>query len=325
MAPTVHVEDFAALYEEWEAILPSCSTNTIFVTPWWQQTWWRHFGHGHELILLSVRDNGSVQGIAPLMLKDGVLGFLGGDDLVDYHDFLVPEGNEAAFYGALFDYLPALEWDTLELTSLPGKSKALTHVPRHAEYKGYAVEVQEEDMAPVARLPSTWDEYVAGLSRKRRHELRRKLRRLETAGDNRQYICDSPATLPDYMPEFFRLHRASSPEKAEFMTVEREGFFIDVAVELGSRGQFKLSFMELDGVPVATCANLVYLDSYLLYNSGYDPSYSHLSVGLLNKALAIKEAIGARKRNFDFLRGTERYKYDLGGKDQPIYRMAIRR
>ena len=325
MSHADRVESFEAIETEWEKVLPSCSTNTIFVTPWWQKVWLRHLGSESELRLLAVRENGATLGIAPLMLREGVLSFLGDSDLFDYHDFLVPQGTEASFYGALFDYLSTAEWHTLDLMSLPEESPTLQCIPALAEKRGYSVEVREEGMAPFASLPPTWEEYIASLSKKDRHELRRKLRRLESAGESCQYMCESPQTHPDCMQDFLRLHRASNPEKAAFMTPQREGFFIDVATELGARGQLKLAFLELDGLRVAACINFDYLDSYLLYNSGYDPSYSKLSVGLVNTALAIKEAIEAGKRTFDFLRGTERYKYDLGAKDHAVYQMVVRR
>ena len=76
---------------------------------------------------------------------------------------------------------------------------------------------------------------------------------------------------------------------------------------------------------MASCICFDYADTYLLYNSGYDPEYSSLSVGLLNKAFCIKEAIEVGRDTFDFLRGTERYKYDLGGKNSSVYQMVIRR
>jgi CelD/BcsL family acetyltransferase involved in cellulose biosynthesis len=119
--------------------------------------------------------------------------------------------------------------------------------------------------------------------------------------------------------------RESSPEKMAFLTQEREKFFVDIARELAVRGQFKLYFLELNGVRVASCICFDYADSYLLYNSGYDPGYSNLSVGLINKALCIREAIEEGRRSFNFLRGSERYKYDLGGKNQVLYRVTGRR
>ena len=50
-----------------------------------------------------------------------------------------------------------------------------------------------------------------------------------------------------------------------------------------------------------------------------------LSVGLINKAYAIREAIEAGRRRFDFLKGAERYKYSLGGQDRAIYRIVVTR
>ena len=127
------------------------------------------------------------------------------------------------------------------------------------------------------------------------------------------------------MRDFFRLHRASSAEKHAFMTPERERFFLDIAIELASQGRFKLYFLEVDGIRAASCICFDYGDSYLLYNSGYEPSYASLSVGLINKALCIQDAIEKGKRSFEFLRGRERYKYNLGGKDRAIYKMVVRR
>jgi CelD/BcsL family acetyltransferase involved in cellulose biosynthesis len=323
--PSVRVGGFEETHEEWEGLLASCPANTVFVTPWWQKVWWDHFGLGAELMILSVYDADRVLGIAPLMRKNGTISFLGDTDLCDYHDFLAPTDGEAAFYGALLDHLSTVDWRTIELTSLRADSSTLAHLPAIARGMGFEVDVAEEDKAPAMSLPPTWDEYVAALPKKDRHELRRKLRKLEAAGAIKQYVRGDPKDLREDMKDFFRLLRASSPDKAQFMTGAREEFFTSMAVELGSRGEFHLAVLEVDGIRVASCINLVYLDTCLLYNSGYDPDYSSLSVGILNKALAVKDAIETGKRSFDFLRGAERYKYSLGAQDRVIYRLTIRR
>ena len=324
MRPTVALHDFDDLQEEWDRLLPFCHTNTVFVTPQWQRTWWDSFGQASQLRLLSVRSNDTLLGIAPLRETAGALHFIGDTDLCDYNDFLVRRGSEEAFYPALLDYFDG-QASQVELRSVPESSPTLRHLPPQADRYGYTVAVEQEDVAPIASLPGTWDDFVASLGKKDRHELRRKLRRLNAAGSFTQHVCQDPGAIADGMADFFRLHRGSRPDKKRFMNAERERFFTKVAVELGARGQVKLAFLELNETRVASCIYFDYTGSYLLYNSGYDPAYSNLSVGLLNKALAIKQAIEAGKCSFDFLRGDERYKYDLGGKDRRVFRLTLRR
>ncbi len=324
MALSVRLDTFEEIKDSWEAILPLCASNTVFVTPWLQSVWWRHFGQGSELRIISLWDGGSLLGIAPLRQLGADLSFLGGTDLFDYHDFLIPEDHRG-FCAGLLDRLEPMEWETIDLASIPEASATLKVLPTVAREKGYAVVVEEEDKAPVKLLPGSWDDYLGGLNKKQRHEIRRKKRRLESTGTFRQYKCQGIDDIRDGMVDFLRLLRASSPDKARFMTPAREAFFLDVAEELAPRDQFALSFLELNGVRVASCINFDYANAYFLYNSGYDPSYSQLSVGLLNKAFAVEEAIRAGRGRFEFLRGTERYKYDLGATDRAVYRLVIRR
>lgn len=325
MAVTVVVTEVEEIADGWGDLLPSCWTNTVFVTPWWQTTWLNHFGDRSTIrTIAATNGDGALVGIAPMNVADGLVTFLGNTDLFDYRDFLVRKGEEDAFYPAVFDEIDSWEWDTVNLESVPKESPTIRFAIAVAKDKGWHVTVEEEDKAPFKTLPDSWDDYVSGLGKKYRHELRRKVRKLGNSGEVSQYDC-TREMLPGYLPDFFRLHRMSSLEKAEFMTEARERFFTELMETAAARGHLKLSMLDLDGVRVAACINFDYEDSYLLYNSGYDPAYSQLSVGFVNKAWTIKDAIESGKRTFDFLRGTERYKYDLGAEDRSIYKIMIRR
>lgn len=325
MAGSVAVESFASIAERWEELLPQCWTDTVFVTPAWQRVWWGCFGETYRPLILSLWDDGRHLGIAPLMMRDGVLSFIGDADLFDYHDFLVPKGCEDRFYEVLFEHLVDLDWESMELKSVPQGSPTVGEVQVAAARLGLRTEVQVEDVTPAVLLPDTWEGYLATLAKKDRHELRRKLRRLHAAGTVGQSECPSPDAHGDCMSDFFSLMKSSSREKADFLNPERERFFRAFAAELAPGGTFRLFFLEIDGIRVASCICLDHSGEYLLYNSGYDPGYSPLSVGLLNKALSIKEAIEEGRKGFDFLRGSERYKYDLGGTDRLLYRITVRR
>ena len=325
MAYSVQREDFESIGGAWEEMLAHTAADTIFITPWWQRLWWRRYGGDARLELLSVRRGDDLLGIAPLMISGDTLSFLGDTDLFDYHDFLAREGCETEFYNALWEHISALDWRVLELKSLRESSQTLARLPALAQARGWQSQITQEDVSPFTNLQPSWDEYLMGLRKKDRHELRRKLRRLQNGGNARQYAHCEPQAVADAMPEFFRLMRASSGDKDDFLTADRERFFRELAADLTARGQFKLFFLEVDDVRVAACICFDYGGDFLLYNSGYDPEYSALSVGLLNKALCIREAIESGKRQFDFLRGDERYKYNLGGQNQTVHELVIRR
>ncbi len=174
-------------------------------------------------------------------------------------------------------------------------------------------------------LPGSWDAYLATLSKKDRHELRRKLRRLGGAGDVAFREVASTEGLDAAMDDFLRLHRESREDKADFMNAHMEEFFRQVITCFVGSGMGKLFFLDVNAVRTAAVFCFDYEGRRLLYNSGYDLRYSHLSVGLLLKAMTIENAIEAGMTCYDFLRGNEPYKYDLGGIDSPIYQCMVER
>ena len=326
MTVSIRQESFDSIWERWEKILPLSATNTVFVSPWWHKTWWDNFGEGSDSLILSVSEDSELLGIAPLMTSsNGTLTFLGDKDLSDYFDFVVTRDREERFYPALLEYLSELDWTNFDLPSLPSGSPTLERLPELARAKGWEVSVEEEETTPKAELPGSWDEFLAGLRKKDRHELRRKIRRLDRESENRQYSAADGDSLDGSMREFFTLLRASREDKNEFLTPDREKFFLDMAHELASRDQFRLYFLEVDGEKVAACICFDYGDDFLLYNSGYEPAYSRLSVGLINKALSIRTAIEENRKVFNFLKGNERYKYNLGGRDEAVFHMSVTR
>jgi CelD/BcsL family acetyltransferase involved in cellulose biosynthesis len=81
---------FHDLRAEWRHVLSQLPFQSVFFTPQWQETWWRHFGATRQLHLLTVRsDDGTLQGLAPLMSSNGAeapprLELLGDLELCDY-------------------------------------------------------------------------------------------------------------------------------------------------------------------------------------------------------------------------------------------------
>ena len=317
-------ETFESLDQEWRALLPGLCFKSPFHTPAWLRVWWDHFGKAHEPLLLSFRDGGRLRGIAPLMRSSDRITFLALSDVCDYHDFLFPCGEGEAFLSALLDKLQTLEWSALRLEGLRDGSAALTLLPALAEKRGFSASVAPEEVSPHIPVAASWDAYLGALSKKDRHELRRKMRRLEGEGSVKVTTATS-ATLASDVARFLELLKDSREEKAAFLTLERERFFHNLAIAMDREGHLKLFFLELDGLKVAAAFVFDYANAYYLYNSGYDKRYESLSVGLLLKALLVQDAIEHGKREYDLLRGAETYKYHLGAQDRWLKTLIIER
>ena len=330
---------FDALKEEWNDLLTRSRFNTIFLTWEWQTTWWRHLGRRRgTLCILAGREDGHLIAIAPLYLREDagqVLQVIGCIEVSDYLDLIMEAGREEAVYRDFLAWLagPAVpRWDAVDLCNQPDVSLSHSLLPALAEAAGYAVEVFQEDVCPVIALPpggdeAAWDAYLERLDKKERHEIRRKLRRVEReAPEAAIRFVDGGPDLPAAVDAFIALHRNSRSDKHAFMTDEMQAYFRAIAEALAARGWLQLSFLELEGKAVATYFCFDYENAILVYNSGYDPAdIPQLSPGWVLLAKVIQRAIELGRPRFDFLQGDEDYKHRFGGVDEPVFRTTIRR
>jgi CelD/BcsL family acetyltransferase involved in cellulose biosynthesis len=319
------ITSFHDIETEWESVLKESTADTLFLTPQWQKVWWDTFGDGRTMVGFSYPTNGEVTAIASLAKSGETVSFVGSQDTFDYNDFAIKPGHEEGFYKALLKGMEEQDTRTLQLDSLRESSPTLEHLPEMARSLGYTVEVEQEDVTSGICLPGTWDEYLGMLNKKDRHELRRKLRRMESQTEWKCYSLTEPAEVADRLGNFIDLMRMSRTDKDEFMTPERELFFYNITQRMAELGQLQLYFLDLDGATVATSLCFDYRGSRLLYNSGYDPEYAYYSVGLLLNAMCLRGAIDQGLTYFDFLRGPEPYKAHLGGQQRSLYQMVVKK
>jgi CelD/BcsL family acetyltransferase involved in cellulose biosynthesis len=332
---TVERVEFGAVEAEWRELFACCDPSYPFLSPTWQRIWWEEFGNGsgqqtadsrqREPVLLRVADGGKACALVPLMREGDRLTFAGNTSICDYMDVVGSEDGRAALLEAVLRSLGEEPWSELVLWAVREDSPTFKALPGVCASLGLSCETEVEDVCPQLDLPGDWEEYLAGLGKKDRHELRRKLRKLSQGGEPELEVLTSEDDVNAAMDDFLKQHKTSRADKETFMTPQMEGFFRRVVPALAVEGAVEMTFLKLGGVRAA-CVLCFRTDSaLLLYNSGYERAYAGLSVGLLSKALALQRAIEQGMRRFDFLRGAEPYKYDLGAKDVPVYRCVIRR
>ena len=325
---------FAALHDDWNALLARSRANTLFLTWQWQTTWWRCLGEG-DLWLLAWYDADRLVAIAPLYLHTDSAGLrrfdlVGCVEVSDYLDLLVEDGREEAAYNALLDWLcsdACPPWDVTGLCNLAETSLTHSRLPELAAARRLEAVTSLEDVCPLILLPDSFETYLQEiLSKKQRHEVRRKLRRIEEEATVRWYVVDAASDLSQEIDAFVRLHRLSKQEKLGFMTEDMEAFFRAIMQTLHDAGWLHLAFIDVNGAKAAAMLSFIYDDRLLVYNSGYDPaSYAELSPGIVLTTRLIEDAIQRGLRVFDFLQGNEIYKYRFGAQDTVVYSTVIRR
>lgn len=258
----------------------------------------------------------------------------------DYATILAAPADLAEVAGAVADALARppdpghghQPWDIVDLRRLSSRDPVLPALEGalRARSDGWQVIREQEDVCPVVTAPSgDWDDYLATLDKKARHEIRRKLRRAAAAGEVSIEIAAPTAGALD---AFIDLHRARFEQEGLFPDTEggeRSRRFIHRLGELelaeGERGQLHVALIRCG--PRLIFAALAFDDgrTCFLYNSGMDPSASETSPGVTGTATYIHDRLAAGRRRFDFLRGDEPYKYEWGAVDEPIERLLVRR
>ena len=320
---TITLESFDSLTSCWLQSESLLMWDCIFVLPPWLEVWWHDFGSEAELYLGFFRKGGTIAGIAPLLLGGTEASFIGSTDLCDYLDFVIVPGKEVDFFNILLDDLQGRGIRRLNLRPLRPNSTVLTYLVGIARNRNYDVSCKVEDVSLELDLPPTWQEYLNTLTQKQRHEVNRKLRRLGEAGDVNYRVVEDSDSLLGSMDLFLRLFRESREDKAIFLTNRIESFFQSLVKATARSGLLKFGILELNASPVAVVMYFDYNNSVFLYNNGYDPKHSFLSVGLISKVLCLKDSIERGRSKFDFLKGAEEYKYRLGGKEITLYGCEI--
>lgn len=313
----------------WNRLVARSATAVPFLTWQFQMAWCRTFASAASLHILGVEDSaGEWVGALPLYETAGdegpVLRLIGGVDVADYLDVIAVAGREEEVWKALLPALGELSWRELDLRPIPAASPTMTLLPTLAQSAAFACRVEREERCPVIELPASWDAYLAGLSGKDRHELRRKLRRAE-GGRPRVEVARTPAAVAVLMDGFVALHRKSKVGKARFMDDRMEAFFREVAGDLAAAGSAALWMLWLEDRPAAALFCLEYGGTVGLYNSGFDPEARALSPGVVLIARTIEDAITRGFRRYDFFRGDEPYKYGFGAIATDVMRVTLER
>jgi len=270
-------------------------TTLPFSTYEWINVWHETIGKDWEPYILNIND----EVIAPFARKNNEIIFAGGDEAADYLDIIGTDEAKKKAWPEILDYLKNEGVTSLHLNNIPQNSPTLSFFSP-----------QKEDTTPMMTLPPTLD-------KKSRHEMERKLRKFEREQtDIKIYDSTDPVADTDLFLSLMKLDE----RKKRFLTLDMESFFHKI-IEAFQKN-IVLTILTVTGAPAAAMLAFHYGDTIMGYNSGFNEQ-RFSGAGLYLKTMHIKRATENGIRTYNFLQGSERYKYELGGKDFFVYQVDV--
>lgn len=264
-------------------------------------TWWEARGSGSLLIAETSA------ALMPLF-DNGVVRFCGEPDLTDYHS---PLGESLSdLVAGLGDELSGrqFQFDSLPIEAAQPLSESLVAA-------GVEVSIRPHEAAAVLTLPASSEAWHSQLTKKHRHEVRRKRRRfVEWFGE------PELVRTPDGFDVFEAMHRSAPGQKGDFFAASGVAeFFSELVTKAGAVIDVLTSS---DGTPLAGAIGFEDDDGYFLYNSAYDSEMASASPGVVLLAKLIEHQIERGAAMVDFMKGDEPYKFNLGAAPRPLYELS---
>ncbi len=325
-----------AMAGEWNDLLAISASHVPFLRNEYLSTWWETLGGGEwaqgELNVVAARQDGRLTGIAPLFFTSNREGepallLLGCIEISDYLDLIAPAQDLQPFVEGLLETLGNMQepaWRVLDWWNFQSTSPSLPALEAAASRLGWSYSQEALQHCPYIPLPGDWEVYLAGIDKKQRHEIRRKMRRLETEIPSRWYIVEDEASLDADVEAFMDL-MAQDLNKRRFLTEKMRLQFRKSMREAFRAGYLQLAFLDIAGEKAAGYINFDYLNSIWVYNSAINFKFREQSPGWVLLAYLLQWANEHKREIFDFMRGDEDYKYRFGGVDRRVVRALIRR
>ena len=285
-----------------------------------------------QIKMLFFYNENNLVGLAPILIDhiNKNVSILGDKDLFDYRDIIYISEFAEEIYIEFLSYMklqPWFEGFTIFMQSIPESSELFNMINNNKLNSFIDAEIKEEDVTPIydkagMGVKGGWDDYLLALKKKQRHEIRRKLRKFESQ-DFQFKTINKNDDLSEFLPDFYELFINSREDKKEFLTEERKTFFNKMLFAFAEKNELKILSYYDGNTLISACIVIEYASIYFLYNSAYSLDYNSYSVGLVSKIIALKESIESNLGAFNFLRGNERYKYELGGADLKLYEIKL--
>lgn len=309
------MSEWERLSKPWNGLLTKSSSDTIFLSWEWLFSWAEcYLNRNRHLFILAIYTDGELIGIAPWYINHArgtfftqrQIEFLGIPDAgSDYLDVFIKKGKDKEVAGAIYSFLltnASSYWDCLKLDDIPANSLFLLHFLNKIEEDGKYSEISYGSFCPNIVLPKRTEDFLSGLSSNRREQFRRhwKVLQKDRNVNHRSYLSKD---IESGLRDFLNLYKTSGYWNEQFDS------FVHKFVSR-SKGRIQIDFLSADDNYITGLLHLRYNNTLSMYLMAVDKTFNpKISIGNILVGLCINKAIEDGFSGYDFLKGTEHYKF----------------
>ncbi|WP_217914900.1 GNAT family N-acetyltransferase [Miltoncostaea marina] len=298
----------AGLEREWDALARRARVSP-FLHPGYVRLWRATFGDGTLPSLVAARRGPELVGALPIVRRGGRIAPPGNFETPTVG---IVATDAAAARSVAIRVLRegSRRADLLPVTAGSGSHDAFRNA---AEELGHRLLTRVNVHCPVVDTADGWDAYWRGRSRNLRHKVERLTRRAREAGTlwidvRERFDVDELGPL---LAEGFAVE-GSGWKTAEGTAVavdpRSRRYYGDLAAWAAREGWLRLTFVRLDGRPIAFGFGVEAHGVHHALKIGYDPAAARLSPGTLLLEALVRRVFEARLARFDFAGHLEPYK-----------------
>lgn len=328
------IEEFLALEKDWQALLDTSYSDSLFVTFEWLKAWWMAFGNKVSLYILLVKDgDGRINGIAPLMKSDSrcfgfpvkKISFMYNDNS-SQADFILLKGREKILE-IILDYLKLnkSEWDVIEMENILLDSPNYDILTKYLKNRKMTCGIKDGLNSPYMLLNTNFNQYYLTLKKKFRGNLRNitnKLNRLDGYSIKRMNKFDNFAALETV----FEISKSSwkSRYKREITSsAENIQFFKELHRCLGNMGWVNVWFLNIKDKAIAYEYVVNYKNRAYMLRADFNEVYKYLSPGTALQMQVIQDSIKEGIKEYDFCGHDDEYKKNWTSQSRPHSKIII--